>query len=228
VAGNLLKNGDFTSNADNWGLGVYDAAKATGAQSGGKYIVTTQTVGGAEWNVQFSQSGIKLEQGKSYVLSFKASAQSSTTLQVNIGMSADPYTSYMGLQTVNLTSHDSVYSITFAMSAASTTSARLEFNGGKTSGKWSIDDIVLIDPASVGIQNPRRLKCEQPAASLHAIAPNEFVDITLYDHAGRVVYQASGYYGEIARLALKRKTGMFVMIVKAGTKRFVEKTISLE
>jgi hypothetical protein len=228
VAGNLVKNGDFTTNGDSWGLGVYDAAKATGGQSSGKYKVTAQTVGAAEWNIQLSQTGIKLEQGKNYVLSFKASAQSVTTLQVNIGMSADPYTSYSQLQTVSLATHDSVYSIPFTMSASSTNDARLEFNGGKTSGTWSIDDIVLIDPSTVGVRESGRFSIHQPAIPLTLIGPNDAVTVTIYDHAGRVVRQATGRYGEVAPMVLKQKTGMYLMTVKASAKRFVKKIIFFE
>ncbi len=228
VAGNLVKNGDFTTNADGWGLGVYDAAKATGGQSGGKYSVTTQTIGAAEWNVQFSQGGIKLEQGNNYLLTFKASAQSNTTLQVNIGMSGEPYTSYSQLQNVNLTARDSVYSIAFSMSAASTNDARLEFNGGKTSGAWSVDDVVIIDPSKVGIKNPQHVPNNRPASPLHSIAPNESVLISLYDHAGRLVGQASGKYGDRARPDLKQKSGLFIMVIKAGDGKYVEKMVSFE
>jgi hypothetical protein len=228
VAGNLVKNGDFSTNADSWGLGVYDNAKASGGQSGGKYSVTTQSAGANEWNIQLSQSGIKLDQGKSYRLSFKASGKSGATIQVNIGMSGEPYTSYSQLQTVSLAGSDSVYVINFTMNEASTTGARLEFNGGKTSGTWNIDDVVLIDPSQVSVFDWKRRTVPNTIATTPAIGPDAAVKADLYDHTGRLIRQYGGKYQDVLRTASSGKAGAYLMVVRTGSNMLVAKVISVE
>jgi hypothetical protein len=225
IPGNLVKNSDFATNADNWNFGVYDAAKATGGQSGGKYSVTTQSVGAAEWNIQFTQGGIKLLQGVAYRLSFKASAKAATTLQVNIGMGGSPYTSFSQLQTINLVDHDSVYVITFTMNEAATTDARLEFNAGKTSGTWSLDDVVLMNQATIGVKNPKRFSVPKVNASWPPLGPNDRVTITLFDHAGRLIREATGRLADATREVQTRKTGVYLMVVRVAGKSLVEKLI---
>jgi hypothetical protein len=223
VAGNLVKNGDFTTNADNWNLGTYESGKATGGQSSGKYTITTQTVGGSEWNIQLSQSGVKLEKDKDYSFSFSSSAQSNTTLQVNIGMAGSPYTSFTTEQTINLTTHDSLYVIAFTMSEASTNDARVEFNGGKTSGTWSIDNVALVDLANVSVKDSRHFIVQKAGALKSAIGENVFANVTIYDQTGRLIRKASCNYGDISLSSQINKPGIYIMVIKAGGKRVVEK-----
>jgi hypothetical protein len=227
VTGNLVKNGDFTLNADNWNLGTYESGKATGGQSSGKYTVTTQTVGGSAWNIQFSQSGVKLEKDKDYSFSFSASAQSNTTLMVNIGMAGSPYTSFTTEQTVNLTTHDSLYVIAFTMKEASTSDARVEFNGGKTSGTWSIDNIVLIDPTEVSVKNSQHFIIPKTGPLTSVIEKNAFAKMTVYDQTGRVIRDVSGIYGVLSLSSQINKPGMYIFVVKSGGKRIVEKHLIL-
>jgi hypothetical protein len=217
VAGNLVKNGDFTANAEGWGLGIYDAAKATGGQSGGKYTVTTQTVGANEWNIQLSQNGIKLDSGKTYSLSFRASAKANTTLQVNVGMAGEPYASYSDLQTINLTVRDSVYVVAFPMNKASTTNARIEFNAGKTSGTWSIDDIVLVDQSTVGVRNPFRFFTPKKQGQRASPIRGGKLKITLYDFSGRVVRESSGAFGDGIGLSGTPLSGLYLMVIKGSS-----------
>src|SRR5512133_3031095 len=92
-----IKNGTFSSGSTNWNLGKYGGS-SSGAVSSGEYAIVVTTPGTEYWNVQFTQGALSLEQGKTYRFSFdayKGTQNSGTqTMQVNIGQSGSPYTSY--------------------------------------------------------------------------------------------------------------------------------------
>jgi uncharacterized repeat protein (TIGR02543 family) len=140
---NLLQNGDFSSGATSWNFGVYGGA-ATGAVVGGEYVTTPTTAGTQSWHFQLTQGNLTLEQDKTYTLSFQARADSARTVEANVGMSADPYTSYMGGFDVSLTTTMQTFTKTFTMTGATTTTARVEFNSGLSAVQWTLDNVTLV------------------------------------------------------------------------------------
>jgi hypothetical protein len=223
---NLVKNGDFSDGTNNWNLNLYNNAKATGNVVSGAYQLSIQTPGSEGWHIQFLQGGISLNQSQNYVLTFTASSQSNTSIVVNIGMSAEPYTSYSHEDTISLTPTKKTYEIPFTMNAASTTDARLEFNSGKASGALTLDDVSL----SV----PRKLS--------RVIAPSPFLggydafarasrgqraSVSWYDHAGRLLSSTSGDCGILVRQPVPQRTGGLIMVVRIGDRQFVKKILNI-
>ncbi|MBN2736615.1 MAG: carbohydrate binding domain-containing protein [Spirochaetales bacterium] len=140
-----LQNSEFNNNLDNWNLNVYNGASANLHNVNGEMHTLITQGGSQDWNIQITQAGLTLENGKSYIVSFEAAAAIDRSINVNIGMADNPYTSYGGA-TVNLseyTTYLSPYSFTFTMTQASDTNARIEFNLGIETADVYIDNVYL-------------------------------------------------------------------------------------
>ena len=148
--GELITNGDFSS-AAGWNLYAHTdaSAAATGSVVNGEYAISITNGGTEEWNVQLSQSGISLEQGKSYIVSFDARAASPRDIVVNVGQTDDPWDSY-GADDFSLTEQMVSYSFQFTMTAATDNNARIEFNCGIESADVFIDNVSLMESDAVG------------------------------------------------------------------------------
>jgi mannose/cellobiose epimerase-like protein (N-acyl-D-glucosamine 2-epimerase family) len=146
----LVKNGNFSSGSTNWTLNKYGGS-SSGSVVNGEYNIIVTTAGTEHWHVQFIQTGISLVQGKSYTYSFdayKGNQNSGTqSMQVNIGQSNSPWTSYWGSQNqmVTLTTTKTRYTYQITMTQPSDANARLEFNCGKSTGGFYIDNVSLIE-----------------------------------------------------------------------------------
>lgn len=82
---NLLKNGDFSNKTDNWniwGISAPGEAKADIADHALVYQISN--VGTADWNVQLKQSGLTLEKGCKYRVTFKATSTAARTIKLAI------------------------------------------------------------------------------------------------------------------------------------------------
>ena len=141
---NKVLNGDFAVGTTSWSFGVYGGS-AVGAVAGGEYVTTPTSAGSQPWHFQLTQGNIKLEQGKSYVFGFRARASNPRSVGANVGMSANPYTSFSGSFDVALTTGMQTFTKTFVHSGATTTSARVEFNSGLNATKWVLDDVTLVE-----------------------------------------------------------------------------------
>jgi hypothetical protein len=142
----LVANSSFRSPGTEWSLGVY-GGKATGAiQQDSIYRIAIEQRADDYWQIQLSQSGIPLVKGKAYRLTCIASADSATGVYINIGTSAEPYVSYLDTAKwiVTLSTKPQLFSVVFTMDTASDSSARIEFNCGKSAGAVYIDALSLV------------------------------------------------------------------------------------
>ncbi len=146
----LIKNGNFSSGSTNWSLGRYGGS-SSGSVVNGEYAIIVSTAGTEHWHVQFTQTGLSLIQGRSYVFSFDAykgpQNSGNQSMEVNIGQSANPYTSYFGAQSkiVMLTGTKTRYTYTITMVQASDPNTRVEFNCGRSTGGFYIDNVTLVE-----------------------------------------------------------------------------------
>jgi ribosomal protein L21E len=223
---NLVSNGDFANGTTGWNLGVYGGA-ATNSVQNGVHVVNATSAGSAAWNIQLTQTGIKLEQGKSYVFSFTAKAASPTSIVANIG-NATTYSSYLGEKTVNLTTENQTYTYTFTMTSATDNNVRLEFNSGLTSVTWYLDNVSISEGTAV-IKNAGRSFQEYQFTK--DLIPKDFfktghVSVSLYDHTGRLIQKMSNV-NEGAAIDLQKRSGSFVAVITNGSKRLVKKIITV-
>lgn len=220
---NLIKNGGFSEGTGNWSLSVYDNAQAGGSVVDGRYKVSAQNTGSELWNIQLTQGGIALEKGESYTLTFTASAESNTTIQVNIGMPAAPYESFSTEHDIELSAETKTYTIDFTMAKESTSDARLEFNAGKSSGSWLIDDVELAIQMSIDVNSPESYlqgRYNPP------VSGNEHVVVRWFDHAGRLLRSVSGTRQNCMKLHDGMPAGSFIMVIQAGDRRIIRRGIS--
>ncbi|NLW30948.1 MAG: family 43 glycosylhydrolase [Fibrobacter sp.] len=148
VDGNLVFNGDFSSGSDNWTLNVWSGS-ATGSVIDGEYNISIESDGTNNHDIQLVQPELFLENGKTYVVTFDAYAVSNRSLEANVEMADEPWTSYLQeLQSFNLTDVKQTFTFKFTMEELTNVNGRLGFNVGI--GKPS----VFIDNVSVKIFDP--------------------------------------------------------------------------
>ena len=151
LPGDLITNGEFSS-AAGWGLYIHTeaGAAATGSAADGEYAISITDGGTEEWNVQLHQSGIPLEQGRSYVVSFEARAASPRDIVVNVGQADDPWDSY-GTDEFSLTDQRASYSFEFTMAEVFDDNARIEFNCGIESADVFISNVSMVESDAVSL-----------------------------------------------------------------------------
>jgi hypothetical protein len=223
---NAVKNGDFSEGTNNWTLATYNSAQASGTVADGAYKLSIGTTGSEAWHIQLTQGGISLKQNVNYILSFTASSQANTSVVVNVGMAASPYTSYSQEQTIQLTPAKKTYEIKFTMTAATTADARLEFNSGKASGAWYLDDVSI----SVALELSRVIAPKPLINAFDALAgtaKGKRVSISWYDHAGRLLNSVSGGDGMLSRCPAPRHYSGLIAMIRIGDRQFVKKIVTI-
>lgn len=143
---NLVRNGDFTSGSTNWSLAV-NCGAATGTAEAGAYVVRVSDAGSAGYCLQFRQTGMNLEAGKTYQFSFDAKAESPRSVIGYVGQDGSPYTNYLlgttGDWSVSATTTSQTFTKSFTMTSADPT-GRVDINlGGAGTGAVTLDNISL-------------------------------------------------------------------------------------
>ncbi|GKU26825.1 carbohydrate binding domain-containing protein [Clostridium folliculivorans] len=82
VEENLLKNSNFATGSDGWESAITAPGQATSAFTDNKATYCITNVGSADWNVQLKQSGITLEKGGKYKVTFKANSTEARTIKL--------------------------------------------------------------------------------------------------------------------------------------------------
>ncbi len=141
---NMLKNGDFEDGKTGWNPRPYVApeANASFAVENGELHVSITDGGTETWHIQWNQLDMTIENGASYNMKFDARADSDRTLDAEVGMQGDPYTTFLD-DTVNLTQQMQSFSLNFTMDSPTHTQSRLNFNLGTSSHDVYIDNVEL-------------------------------------------------------------------------------------
>ncbi|MCR2804380.1 carbohydrate binding domain-containing protein [Paenibacillus soyae] len=151
-----IQNGLFDEGTDHWT--AYWGDEWNGVSTGsltsanGEMRIEIGTAGSQNWNPQISQEGIRLEQGKTYQISFDARASIPRKMNFGIGkkLSEDPwYVGYFGTD-VALTADMQRYTFTFTMNGSTEDQARIDFNVGEIDGLGSntnviLDNVILVE-----------------------------------------------------------------------------------
>ncbi|WP_238322972.1 carbohydrate binding domain-containing protein [Gorillibacterium massiliense] len=88
--GNLIRNGDFSVNTDNWSL--WSEAGASLSLVNGEVKMTLPSRGSQNWSTQFYQEGIPLGAGKTYELSMKVHSSVNRPIRIEYTGTAIPET----------------------------------------------------------------------------------------------------------------------------------------
>ncbi|MDO5576761.1 MAG: carbohydrate binding domain-containing protein, partial [Fibrobacter sp.] len=198
--GNMVLNGDFSSETDNWTLNVWDG-EASGAVVDDEYNLSIGSASEESYGIQLIQPGLFLEKGKMYLVSFDAYAKSERTLEVNVEMHDDPWTSYLTeASEFNLTSTKKNFNFVFTMNEATDVNGRISFNAGKSISGLCIDNVKVVEK-SLGTykkplirENSRSLKaiCSKSVLRVEFTnSANSQAFMELFDMKGNVVKQAT-------------------------------------
>lgn len=82
VGKNLITNGDFANQTENWGINTGNETKATTELVDGGIKFKVKDVGTRDWDIQLKQSGIKLEKGCKYRLNCKLTSTEARTIKL--------------------------------------------------------------------------------------------------------------------------------------------------
>lgn len=141
---NMVQNGDFSQGAASWIFTNSGTASATWSTANGTSYVQIASAGTALTDIQLRQSGLKLIQGRKYVLQFDAWASARRLIEVRLGQDASPFTAYRVFDpTLTTASQHFVY--TFTMTNSTDLNARLAFNQGAALGDVYLDNVVLFN-----------------------------------------------------------------------------------
>ncbi|HEX9058593.1 MAG TPA: carbohydrate binding domain-containing protein, partial [Clostridia bacterium] len=149
-SGNLIYNGTFDQGSKSMGFWNF---KASGSAIANGYVTPNiydrkfqadiTNKGTSPDSIILSQSGLNIENGKQYSVSFYAMAASSRNIKVNVGSSTDPSVNYSTDQTINLGTDMTRYTFKFTMTEATDTKAQLQFKLGGDTSKVYIDNVAL-------------------------------------------------------------------------------------
>lgn len=204
----LLVNGDFAAGATGWNGPNYQGTGAgTGGITGGAMSAGITTPGSERWNVQLLQSGLVLEQGRTYTLSLRAKASTGKSIDVSLEHDGTPWTSY-SRRLLPLTTEMTSHSWTFRMDSATDRLARVSFNLGLEAGDVTLDDVrLVVDAPPVGIAS--RTSLRSPSGPVEIYAPD----------GTRVAGFALGPNGDLQG-AIRRRVGAGMWIVRQGEQAF--------
>ncbi|MBE0653773.1 MAG: carbohydrate binding domain-containing protein [Bacteroidales bacterium] len=140
---NLVKNPDFFDGMEGWTLTTLSSAIADGSAVQGEYTVSIGNGGGNPWDVFLGQSGLLVEQGFEYTISFDAYAGAPRRITPLVGKNSEPWTVYSGGEPVSISTTRQTYSFTFPMNEPTDPDSRLGFDTGGDEGVVYFDNILL-------------------------------------------------------------------------------------
>ncbi len=144
-----IVNGSFSEGDIGWNLGVYGGA-ATGTVTEDRvYRIAIDSSGSEKWHIQFTQSGINLQDKIAYEFSFVAWADSNRTIRAEINRNDGSYENLLdsSMMLIELTAVPKKYVINFTMGSEDCPDARVEFNCGLDDKDVYIDSVSLIRKA---------------------------------------------------------------------------------
>ncbi|MDG5813643.1 family 43 glycosylhydrolase [Chitinispirillales bacterium ANBcel5] len=174
---NLVADGIFSGLGlgPNWTLAnVSDGAEASAAVRCNKAQINITSVGTESYQPQLIQQGIMLEQGRTYRLTFNASAAENGSIVVQLerlgGEGIDWGHLYSEAGSFDLTSNEGTYTLDFEMTDPTDENVQLAFNfGGSGSGvtqNVTISDVVLLPTGTTSVLAKQASRAISPSVSV--------------------------------------------------------------
>lgn len=140
---NMVLNGDFSQGTNGWAWHVTPPASADLDAEGGIGHFQIANAGVYSSDIQLSQAGMDLTQGKEYTFEFDAWSSQPRYIQAEVAQDASLNQFYGGAISAYLTPVHNHYRYVFTMTAASDFNASVIFNlGGSTAGVF-LDNVSL-------------------------------------------------------------------------------------
>jgi len=197
---NQIQNADFFDADSNWNFITLSGAQAIGTVIDGEYSVSITNSGSNIWDVHLGQSGIDMENGQEYTVSFDAYAASPRNIFALVGKNSDPWTVYHAPQVFAINTSKQTYTYSFIMNESSDNQARFGFDIGGSTTDLYFDNIrvssgtnpsVISEPETV----PQSIQLFQnypnpfnPSTTIKfSISATEFVTLKIYDTLGQKI-----------------------------------------
>lgn len=181
---NILENPSFENDQSSWYTYQHSSVSSSWNTSGNTANFNVTNGGADKWRLQLIQSGFTVEQGKNYLVYFKAKADQDKLIYYNLSNIQD--NEVYEYQEATVTSSWQTFSFYFTMSSATDTNSRLNFGIGGNSTNISFDDIVL-----------QELYCGCPNVILNSSFNNNLDNYTNYissQASASLTYNAAGGY----------------------------------
>ncbi|MDH3268697.1 MAG: family 16 glycosylhydrolase [Ignavibacteria bacterium] len=238
LSGNQIKNADFFDADSFWNFVTLSLAQATGTVIDGEYNVIITNGGNNIWDIHLGQSGINMESGQEYTVSFDAYAAASRTISALVGKNSAPWTVYHTPQIFSLTTSKQTYTYSFVMNDPSDNQSRFGFDIGGSTIDVFFDNIrvssgttpvniseILIAPKSFQLFQNYPNPFNPNTTIKYQIPDVSFVTLKVYDVLGIEITtlvneeKSVGSY-EVEFNATQLPSGIYFYILQAGS--FVE------
>jgi hypothetical protein len=138
----MVLNGDFAAGTNSWAWSVTGAATAGWKITNGAAFIDLTNAGAQLSDVHLRQAGMKLIQGREYVLEFDAWTPQPRAIEARLGQNQAPLASYR-LASPSLTPVPQHFTYPFVMTNATDLNARLTVNCGTSTRDVYLDNVSL-------------------------------------------------------------------------------------
>jgi len=138
----MVLNGNFSAGTNSWTGAVSGTATAGWRTTNGAAFIDITNGGTQLADLQLRQAGLRLFQGREYVLEFDAWAPQARAIEVRLRQDQSPWTSYK-IATPWLTPAQQHFTYPFVMTNATDLNARLTFNLGASPRDVYLDNVSL-------------------------------------------------------------------------------------
>jgi len=221
---NLLKDGDFTTNS-NWTLYAATGNTATAGYSNGMATIQIGAVDDTIYHVQLSQSGIPVDSGATYILSFDASSTNARTLNFGFSSGAPDWV-WLGGSTAALAAATKSFHVEIK-ALHSSKSATLQLNLGALSGTVTLDNMSVVKNASMAIRpslQADRISFRTTANGFEWIRTatlSEAATIRVVDVNGSELYRSMAKAGSRSGFIPKTGSGLGFLVIESNGQREV-------
>jgi len=136
-----------------WSLNTWSGEATLKRTNGEAEISITKAAESKNYQIQMIQNGLHIENGETYTLTFDAYAAAKRTIEANVEMDDDPWTSFLSeVNTIEIGTEKKTYSITFTMNEATTENGRISFNVGLNDANVFLDNITLKKASAISLE----------------------------------------------------------------------------
>ena len=137
----MVNNGDFANGKTSWNWLVRNGAQASWTVDDGAAHVDISNGGANDHDIQLTQAGIMLVQGREYDFEFDAWADNPRTIEAKIAQNGDSFTNYSRLSETALSRSNKRISYRFRMQESTDPDARIVFNVGANTANVHVSNV---------------------------------------------------------------------------------------
>lgn len=154
LKGEMVINGGFDNGLNSWSQWSNTGTSAVREINDGSFKISISSAGENDWDLQLSQTGMKMIAGNRYRISFSAWAESERTITVRVNMTVSPHSAWYS-KLVSINSNPQTFVYEFTMTDQNDDNARIEFDFGKSTVTTYIDDVSLKNLSATGVRDFR-------------------------------------------------------------------------